>query len=69
MHAEPLHKFLQSNIKLPEFPLVRAFQWQKLLVTLSFLGMSGLLIKLAWPQVKTIVNNKNTWAVGSLVFS
>lgn len=68
MNAEPFHKFLQSQIKLPEFPLVRPFQWQKLFVTMSFLGAVGLVAKLAWPQVKTIVSNKNTWAVVSLVY-
>jgi hypothetical protein len=67
MNAEPLHKFLQTQIKLPEFPLVRPFQWQKLFITLSFLGATGLVAKLAWPQVKTIVSNRNTWAVVSLV--
>jgi hypothetical protein len=68
MNAEPLHKFLQSQIKLPEFALVRPFQWQKLFLTMSFLGAAGLVAKLAWPQVRTIVSNKNTWAVVSLVY-
>ena len=69
MNAEPLHKFLQNTIKLDPFPLVRAFNWQKLFVTITTLAFLGILTKLAWPQVQRIVTNRNTWAVLSLVIN
>ena len=68
MSAEPLLKFLQSSAKLPPFPLVRDFNWQKLFITLSTLTFASVLTKLAWPQVRKLVTSRNTWAVASLVY-
>jgi len=67
MQAEQFHKFLVSSIKLPSFPLVRPFNWQRLFVTFSSVLMFGLVAKLAWPQLQTIIANKNAWASASLV--
>lgn len=68
MHAEPFHRFLQANIKLPEFSLVRPFNWQKLFVTIVLAVIFGTIIKIAWPKVKKIVNDRHTWAMISLVY-
>jgi hypothetical protein len=68
MHAEPFHKFLQAKIKLPAFPLVRPFNWQKLFMTISVAVIFGIVAKLAWPKVKKIVNDRHTWAMLSLVY-
>jgi len=68
MHAESFHKFLQANIKLPAFALVRPFNWQKLFMTISIAAMVGTITKIAWPKVKKIVNDRHTWAMLSLVY-
>ena len=68
MHAEPFHKFLQANIKLPAFPLVRPFNWQKLFMAILFAALLGTITKVAWPKVKKIVNDRHTWAMLSLVY-
>ena len=67
MNAEQFHKFLQSSIKLPEFPLVRPFNWQNLFITICLLTTGVIFIRFFWPQVHKFVTNKNTWAVISLV--
>ena len=67
MHAEPFHRFLQANIKLPEFPLVRPFNWSKLFMTISIAAMGGTITKIAWPKAKKIVNDRHSWAMLSLV--
>jgi hypothetical protein len=67
MKAEPFHKFLQSSINLPPFPLVRPFNWQRLFMTILIAVTVGTATKLAWPQLRTFVTNKNTWAAISLV--
>ena len=68
MTADPFVKFLQTTIKLPPFQVVKDFNWQKLFITLSTVAFLGIFTKLAWPQVKKIVTNKNAWAVLSLVY-
>jgi oligosaccharyltransferase complex subunit gamma len=68
MEAAPLHRFLQNSIKVPPFPLVKPFNWQRLFGTLFFLLTSAIAVKVAWPQLCALVTNKNTWAVISLVF-
>ena len=67
MHAEPFRKFLEMNIKLPHFPIVRPFDWGKLFATIFFAVTLGTITKLAWPTVKKIATNRNVWAVGCLV--
>jgi len=67
MKAESFHKFLQSNINLPSFPLVRPFNWQRLFMTIFIAVTVGTAIKLAWPQIHMFITNKNTWAAISLV--
>jgi len=68
MSAEPFHKFLTSNAKVPAFPIVRPFNWQKLFVTAAVVVAIGTVTKLAWAQIHRIITNKNAWAVGSLVW-
>jgi OST3 / OST6 family, transporter family len=67
MNAEPFHRFLLSHAKLPEFPIVRPFNWQKLFVTFALAISIGTVTKLAWSQIQKIVTNKNSWAAASLV--
>ena len=69
MHADSFHKFLQSTIKLPPFPLVRPFDWQKAIAIASIYIMFGVVAWLAWSEVQKIITNKNAWAAASLVFS
>jgi len=68
MGAEPFHKFLQSNIQLPAFPIVRPFNWQKLFMTITSLAMVGLITTLAWPQIRGIITDKNVWTLGCILF-
>lgn len=68
MHADPLAKFLQKNIKLPAFPIVRPFNWQRLFTTIALAVSIGGITKLAWPKIYKIITNKNSWAVASLVY-
>ena len=67
MDVVPFHRFLQSTIKLPPFPVVRPFNWQRLVTTILFIVASGTIGKLAWPKVSIFLTNKNTWAAISLV--
>jgi len=67
MNAEPFHRFLLANIKLPEFPLVRPFNWQNLSITICLLVTGVIFTRFFWPQVHKFITNRNTWAVVSLV--
>jgi len=72
MQADPFHKFLQSSIQLPPFPIVRPFNWQKLFMTISSIVMMGLITTLAgpqvWPQIHGIVTDKTVWTLGCIMF-
>jgi oligosaccharyltransferase complex subunit gamma len=65
--AEQFRRYLLSNIQVPDFPLIKPFNWNRLLGTIAFLLVAGTVTKLAWAQIKKIVSNRNFWAVGSLV--
>jgi len=67
MNAEPFHRFLTSNAKVPAFSIVRPFNWQKLFVTIALVVAIGTVTKLAWVQIHHVITNKNAWAVGCLV--
>ena len=67
MQAEPFHKFLQSTLQLPPFPIVRPFNWQKLFMTISSIVMIGLVTKLAWPQIHKIITDKTVWTLGCIM--
>jgi hypothetical protein len=69
MDVVPFQRFLQTTIKLPSFPVVRPFNWQRLVTTILFIVASGTIGKLAWPKISTFLTNKNTWAVISLVLT
>ena len=68
MQAEPFHKFLQSSIQLPSFPIVRPFNWQKLFMTITSLLFIGLVTSLAWPQIQVVVTDKTVWTLGCILF-
>jgi len=68
MNAEPFHQFLLRDAKIPSFPIVRPFNWQKLFITIASVVVISIVTKLAWPQIHQVVTNKNAWAVGCLVF-
>jgi oligosaccharyltransferase complex subunit gamma len=68
MTAEAFHKFLQSSIQLPTFPIVRPFNWAKVFMTISTIVMSGLVASLIWPQIQKVVTDKNIWTLACLVF-
>jgi oligosaccharyltransferase complex subunit gamma len=67
INAEVFQRFLISNPKLEPFPLVRPFNWTRLLNTLILAASIGMIIKLAWTHVQKIATNRNLWAVACLV--
>jgi OST3 / OST6 family, transporter family len=69
MTAEPFHRFVTTSLQLPSFPLIRPFDWQKLIMVVASLISFATLTKLAWPTLQKILQNKNVWAAGSLVYS
>ena len=67
MHAEPIHKFLQTAIKLPPFPIVKRFDYQKLFMHMFFASILAVLGYFAWSAIQEILLNKNIWAFVCIV--
>ena len=68
MSAESFHRFLIQSAKIPDFPLVRQFDWPKLVGHVVIALAVGTVLKLAWPTVRKVIHNKDSWAAACLVY-